>query len=406
MTSPLWTWDALLGASGGANDGSPRQAVTGFSIDSRSLKPGDVFVALKDARDGHDFVSAAFDAGASAALVWHEYARKGGDGALIRVKDTLEALGSIGQAARARTKARIVAVTGSVGKTGTKEALCATLAQIGMTHASEKSFNNQWGVPLTLARMPAEAGGTAVIKRESPVFHIMEARAQQATATVRTFGLHPQSSVRCAALAMEDEGSTVTAAFDGHTISYRLAAPGVHLAENSLAVVAVLSALEVDIPRAIGALAHLAAPAGRGARTTLATADGAILIIDESYNANPASMRAALATLAGVPRARFPRRVAVLGDMLELGSHAGELHMGLKRFIDDAGVDLVFACGPNMQALFAALDRTRCGHWAATSEGLEKPLLDAVSSGDVVMIKGSLGSRMAPLAEALRRRYG
>jgi UDP-N-acetylmuramoyl-tripeptide--D-alanyl-D-alanine ligase len=334
-----------------------------------------------------------------------------------------------------------------------------------MTHASEKSFNNQWGVPLTLARMPAEAefavfeigmnhrgeiaplarmirphiavittvepvhieylgsleeiaeeksdifvgleaGGTAVIKRESPVFHIMEARAQQATATVRTFGFHPQSSVRCAALAMEDEGSTVTAAFDGHTISYRLAAPGVHLAENSLAVVAVLSALEVDIPRAIGALAHLAAPAGRGARTTLATADGAILIIDESYNANPASMRAALATLAGVPRARFPRRVAVLGDMLELGSHAGELHMGLKRSIDDAGVDLVFACGPNMQALFAALERTRHGHWAAKSEGLEKPLLDAVSSGDVVMIKGSLGSRMAPLAEALRRRYG
>jgi len=465
MSPPLWTWDALLSASGGTSEGSPSRDVAGFSIDTRSLRPGDVFVALADARDGHEFVPAAFAAGASAALVRNDYRRRGGDGALIRVPDTLRALESIGRGARARTRARVVAVTGSVGKTSTKEALRATLSEIGATHAAEKSFNNHWGVPLTLARMPAdvdygvfeigmnhrgeiaplarmirphvavittvepvhigylgsieaiaeeksdiflglEPGGTAVIKLDSPSFSIMDHRARAVGATVKTFGLHPDANVRAAAVTLEDEGSSVVAEVDGRAVSYRVGTPGAHIVENTLGVIAALVGLGVDLSRALPALARLSAAAGRGARTTLTARDVEILLIDESYNANPASMRAALAALSGVPRTRFPRRVAVLGEMLELGAHAAALHVGLKQSIDDAGVDLIFACGPNMAQLFSSLDSSRRGHWAETSAGLQRPLLDAIKSGDVVMIKGSLGSRMAPLAETLRQRYG
>lgn len=464
MTHELWTWEALVEASAGVADGVPDGPVTGISIDSRTLQPGELFVALQDARDGHDFVPAAFSAGARAALVSLAYQPQPGDGALLRVADPLAGLQAIASAARARTSAQIVAVTGSVGKTGTKEALRACLSRLGPTHAAEKSYNNHWGVPLTLARMPANAAyavleigmnhrgeiapltrlarphvaaittvepvhighlgsltaiaqeksdvflglepnGVAIIKRDSPQFPIMQEAAERQNARLISFGHHPEADVRATEVMLGDDGSDVTVSAFGQRLSYRLGAPGAHLVDNSLAVVAVLLALGADPQQALPALAHISPPPGRGARTVLRVGDGELLLIDESYNASPASVRAALATLGTTPRTRYSRRVAVLGDMLELGPSAAELHLGLKEAIDAAGVDLVFACGPNMRQLFSVLKPGQQGMWAETSDGLMARLIDAVGPGDVVMVKGSLGSRMAPLVEALKSRF-
>ncbi len=464
MMQELWTWDALVAASGGMADGAPPSGITGISIDTRTLNPGDLFVALRDVRDGHEFVSAAFAARAAAALVSFGYQRQPGDGALLRVSDPLAGLEAIARAARARTDARIIAVTGSVGKTGTKEALRACLQRLSATHAAEKSYNNQWGVPLTLARMPAnsaygvieigmnhrgeiaplarlarphvavvttiepvhigylgsleaiaeekadiflglEPGGTAIIKRDSPHFDAMRVRAESQGAHIVSFGLHPDSDVRAVAVKLEADGSDVTIQANKRITTYRLGVPGAHLVDNSLAVVAALIAAGADLAKALPALGQLTAAPGRGARAVLSAAAGEVLLIDESYNANPASMRAALATLGAVPRNRWQRRVAVLGDMLELGPRAAEMHFGLKQAIDDAGVDLVFACGPNMGRLFAVLDSDQQGGWTETSDELVNHLRSAVKPGDVVMIKGSLGSRMAPLVAAVRSRF-
>jgi UDP-N-acetylmuramoyl-tripeptide--D-alanyl-D-alanine ligase len=463
MSDALWTWDELVRAAAGTADGAAEAPVTGFSIDTRSIAPGEVFIALRDQRDGHDFVASAFERGAAAALVERGYERKAGDGALIRVGDTLEGLRAIARAARARTNARIVAVTGSVGKTGTKDALRACLSRLGSTHAAEKSFNNHWGVPLTLARMPADAaygvfeigmnhageieplsklvrphvaiittvepvhleffssveaiaeakaeifaglepGGTAILNRDNPHFALLAARAREHSARIVSFGRHEDADVRPRVWELGPAGSDIEVDIGGKRVAYRIGAPGAHLALNSLAVVAALDALGADVHAAVAALADIQAAKGRGARLEVVLDGGAILLIDESYNANPASMRSALAAMATVPRATNPRRIAVLGDMLELGTESVRLHEGLKDPVDAADVDLVFACGPNMRALFTALPPGRRGEWAETSEGIMAPLLATVRCGDVVMVKGSLGSRMAPLVDALMRK--
>jgi len=464
MTEPLWQWDELITAAGAGAEGTPAGIVTGFSIDTRTLAAGNVFVALKAERDGHDFVPAAFAAGSAAALVSHHYVRAAGDGALLRVADPLAALEAIGSAARTRSNARIVAVTGSAGKTGSKEMLRLCLGDAGATHASEKSYNNHWGVPLTLARMPAgteygvleigmnhageitplthlvrphvavittvepvhlgyfgsveaiaEAkaeifaglvpGGTAVLPYDNPYFGLLRERASTVGARIVTFGYAEAADVRCVQANMDARGSSVIAGIGSQRFPYRIGAPGEHYIKNSLAVLAALRALGADPMRCLPALVKAAAPAGRGARSVLETQDGEVLLIDESYNANPASVRAALSAMATVPRADFPRRIVVLGDMLELGDAANDLHRGLKEPVDATGVDLVFACGPMMRLFFDGLKPAQQGAWAADSSELAPRLLEAVKAGDVVMIKGSLGSRMGPLAEAVRTRF-
>jgi UDP-N-acetylmuramoyl-tripeptide--D-alanyl-D-alanine ligase len=463
MSDVLWSWEELVQAAGGVADGAPAVPITGFSIDTRTIQPGDVFVALRDARDGHAFVGSAFERGAAAALVEKGYARSPSDGALLRVENPLEGLRRIARAARKRASARIVAVTGSVGKTGTKEALRACLARLGATHAAEKSFNNQWGVPLTLARMPAKArygvfeigmnhageieplaklvrphvavittvepvhlqffgsltaiaeakaeifsglepGGTAILNRDNAFFELLARRAREHGARVVSFGHDEAADVRPDVFALGPDGSDIVARIGDERVAYRLGAPGAHIAQNSLAVVAALHTLGADVETAVTALAGLKAAKGRGARFKVKLKDGAILLIDESYNANPASIRSALAAMATVPRDLYPRRIAVLGDMLELGHEAARLHEDLKEPVDGAEVDLVFACGPNMRRLFAALPPARRGEWAETSQGILAPLLAVVRSGDVVMVKGSLGSRMAPLVDALMQK--
>ncbi len=463
MTEPLWTWGELVAASSAVADGAPTAPITGFSLDTRTLAPGEVFVAIRDVRDGHDFVLEAFRKNAAAALVEADYKRVAGDGALLRVDRPLEGLRDIARAARARSQAGIVAITGSVGKTGTKEALRACLSRLGATHAAEKSFNNHWGVPLTLARMPASArygvfeigmnhageiaplaglvrpqvaivttvepvhlqffasvaeiaeakaeifaglepGGTAILNRDNPFFDLLQKRARTVGARVVSFGRHDNADVRPEVLTLGADGSEIVARVGEKRIAYRLAAPGAHIAQNSLAIVAALDALGADVEAAVPALSDITAAKGRGARRELGLKDGAMLLIDESYNANPASMRSALFAMATVPRQRFARRIAVLGDMLELGDESGRLHEDLKEPVDAAEVDLVFACGPHMQRLYAALPEARRGEWGSTSQDILAPLVAAVRAGDVVMIKGSLGSRMEPLVDALVRK--
>jgi UDP-N-acetylmuramoyl-tripeptide--D-alanyl-D-alanine ligase len=464
MAEPLWQWQDLIAATQGHPDGAPTARIGGFSIDTRSLAPEEVFVAIADRRDGHEFVPEAFEAGAVAAIVSRSYAPLGSVGALLRVDDPLQGLVRIGRAARTRCNARIVAITGSVGKTGSKEMLRHSLALAGPTHAAEKSYNNHWGVPLTLARMPPDCsfgvfeigmnhageitplaelvrphvavitavepvhlgyfdsveaiaaakaeiftglvpGGTAVVPRDSPHYDLLLARARAVGAGIVTFGYHEEADFRALQVDLGPKGSSVIAGHGSQRFPYRVGAPGEHYVKNSLAVLATLTAVGVDAMRCLPALARVSAPPGRGARTLLEAPGGQILLIDESYNANPASMRAALATMGSIPREEFSRRIAVLGDMLELGEASADLHRALKGAIDAAGVDLVVACGPMMRLLLDDLAPAR-RVWGATSAELEALLLGVVEAGDVVMIKGSLGSRMAPLVAAMLGRFG
>ncbi|MEQ1576048.1 MAG: UDP-N-acetylmuramoyl-tripeptide--D-alanyl-D-alanine ligase [Hyphomicrobium sp.] len=468
MNAPLWTFEDLVQAAGGVAGGTAPMPLTGFSIDTRTLKPGDIFVALKDQRDGHDFVTSAFAKGAGAAIVSASYVRQTGDGALVRVADPLKGLEGVARAARSRLSpaARVIAVTGSVGKTGTKEMLkaCLSLAAPGRVHAADKSFNNHWGVPLTLASMPAgtifgvfeigmnhageiapltrhvrphvaiittveavhlehfasvediaeakseiflglEKGGVAIISHDNAHYTLMERRAREAGCTVRSFGLTAGSQVRPSRWDLGPDGSDITVTLSGREVAYRVAAPGAHIAQNSLAVVAALDAVGVHAGQASKALAEMPAPHGRGSRTVLSLQTGDMLLIDESYNANPASMRSALAAMATVPRERYGRRVAVLGDMLELGADAANLHAGLAEAIHAANVDVVFLSGPQMAHLNAVLPQDMRGGWAKNSTEIKETLLSSLAAGDAVMIKGSNGSRMAPLVEAIKEKF-
>jgi UDP-N-acetylmuramoyl-tripeptide--D-alanyl-D-alanine ligase len=465
MPEPLWQWETLVRAAGGRGEGAPTAAISGLSIDSRTLAAGEVFVALRDARDGHAFVAAALAAGASAALVEHGFAGAPAGSALIRVDDTLRGLGDIGRAARRRTGAGVVAVTGSVGKTGTKEMLRLCLSASGATHASEKSYNNKWGVPLSLARMPracrhavfeigmnhageiapladmvrphvaivtavepvhleyfasvadiarAKAeifagltpGGTAIVPRDNAHFEVLSAAAAAAGARLVTFGFHPCADFRAENVATDPTGSHLDVVYADRRLPCRLGAPGAHYVRNSLAVAAAIAALGLDVARCLPALAEVRAPQGRGQRTLLSLCGGRALLIDESYNANPASTAAALAALAATPRDAYPRRIAVLGDMLELGAASAELHRRLAAALTGAGVDVVLACGEMMRLPYDELPAALCGGWASSSGELASTLLELVRPGDVVMIKGSLGMRMAAVVEAMLGRYG
>ena len=463
MADALWQLDEILAATGGTLEGGNGRGFSSVSIDSRALLPGALFVAIKgERRDGHDFVAQALDAGAAGAVISEPVDLESHVGPLIRTGDTLEALNVLGRAARGRADATVIAVTGSVGKTGTKEALRHALSLSGPTHVSEKSYNNQWGVPLSLANMPqatrfgvfeagmnhageiaaladiiqphiaiittvepvhlkffgsleaiAEAkaeiflrfvaGGAAILNRDNPYFELLRSRALKCGAgTILDFGTHAEAFARLIHVTLEADGSDAVAIIGRQIVRYRVGAPGRHQVLNSLAVLAAVYAAGADVSAAAQSLGSHQAQKGRGERIEIELAGGAVAIIDESYNANPASMRAALEAMAHVPREVFPRRIAVLGDMLELGDEGACLHRSLVVPVDAAGIDVVFACGPLMEGLYEELPHGRRGAYAKTSVELEPMLLDAVAPGDVVMIKGSLGSRMAPLLKALR----
>ena len=466
-TPPLWMVDRMADAMRAERANALPASVTGISIDSRTIAPGEAFFAIAgDRHDGHAFVTAALDKGAGLAVVAAEKrAALPANAPLLVVADVLEALRDLARAARSRSNARIAAITGSVGKTSTKEALRLALRADGETHASSASFNNHWGVPLSLARMPktarygvfeigmshageitpltrlvrphvavvtaiepvhleffdgvagiadakaeiflgVEPGGAAVINRDNPYFARLKRRATQAgIAHIVGFGEHARAQARLIKCVAQPDGSAVEAEILGNRVAYRIGAPGRHLVLNSLAVLAATSLLGADLAVGALALAQQTPAPGRGVRMPIEVPGGTALLIDESYNANPTSMRAALALLGDAPLGPRGRRIAVLGDMLELGPAGVDLHRELATPIDAHAIDLVFCAGPLMAALWEALPANRRGAYAATAEDLEAEVAGALRAGDAIMVKGSLGSRMGPIVKSLARRY-
>jgi UDP-N-acetylmuramoyl-tripeptide--D-alanyl-D-alanine ligase len=461
---PLWTGLGLVAPLGARIEGAVPDGVTGISIDTRTLEPGDLFFAIKgDANDGHDYVAQAFAAGAAACVVDEAHADAlMAQGSLYVVKDVLKSMEDLGRAARARTEARVIAVTGSVGKTSTKEALRLALTTGGSVHASVASYNNHWGVPLTLARMPKttrfavaeigmnhageitpltamvrphvaiittvapvhleffpsveaiadakaeifsglEEGGVAIINRDSPYFERLRDAARRSPAgLIATFGLDETADARLIDFVPGADHSDIKARICGREISFRLGAPGRHLAENALAILLAAHAVGADLDLIAGALAFFQAQKGRGQRLEIATATGTFTLIDESYNANPASMRAALALAGTLKPGPQGNRIAILGDMLELGEQAAALHAALAQDILDHKIDIVFAAGPLMRALADALNGRVAVEWGPTAASLQPTILDTVRGGDIVVVKGSNASRMAPIVGALK----
>ena len=454
-TKPLWTGAEIAAATGGRLIGDDF-AVSGLTYDSREIGPDQLFLALKGARDGHDFAGQAFAAGAAGALVDH--AVEGGP--QVVVADTLKGLEALGATARTRAHLR-GAVTGSVGKTSVTQAIKAGLDLAGPAHASIKSYNNHIGVPLTLARTPrgteravfeigmnapgeiaplarmvqphaacvttigpvhvegfsdGEAGiaaekaaifeglspgGVAVINLDTPWTEVQVAAAEARKAEVWGFGRHPSARARLTGHRVTEDGAVVTAEIDSRAIEFPLIQTGAHWAMNSLCVVLMLEALEVPIETAQAALAAFSPLAGRGETRQVTIPGGAFTLIDESYNANPLSMTAGFLTLGRRAVPEGGRRVVVLSDMLELGDRSTELHEGLAGPIAQADIDLVHTAGPRMKALHDALPPERRGLWTETAADLAAQAADLIRAGDVVMVKGSNGSKASLVAKAL-----
>ncbi len=454
MPEPLWTSAEIVAATGGTLAGAAF-AADGVSIDTRSIEPRDLFVPLAGVRDGHEFIGQALASGAVAAL-----ASRPGPGNRIMVGDTLAALEALGIAARDRaTKARRGAVTGSVGKTSVTQAIAAALALTGPSHTSVKSYNNHIGVPLTLARMPRETeraifeigmnhadeivplsrmvqphasvittvgpvhvenfpdgeigvarakaeifagmapGGVAILNADNKWFDLLKDEAAQAGCKVWAFGSDPACDARLIDIAAEADGLRITADLHGQRLNFPLRQTGVQWGLNSLAVLLMLEALDVDLDVGLDALAAFAPLEGRGTETSVPIAGGAFTLIDDSFNANSLSTTAALKTLGARPASG--RRIVALTDMLELGEMSPGLHAALAEPVAEAKVDLVFCAGPLMRSLWEALPPTRRGGYADDAAGLEPRLIHAIRPGDVVLVKGSKGSNASALAKAL-----
>ena len=465
----LWTAAEAAAATGGT--ATTDWTATGVSIDTRTLEPGDLFVALQAARDGHDFVAQALENGASAALVAHIPDGVAPDAPLLIVADVLKGLEDLGVAARARTDARVVAITGSVGKTSTKEMLRAMLGDQGRTHASVASYNNHWGVPLTLARMPAdteyavieigmnhpgeiaplarlarphvamittvaaahleafeniegialekasileglEYGGAAVLNNDCSTAAILQAKAHDMKRRDIGFGEHGFDFV----LKSADLGRDVTvvkATAHDAPLLFKIGAVGHHYAMNGLGALAAAEALGADLALAAQSLGRWSPYEGRGAREVIhldpVETHMTLELIDDSYNANPTSMSAALAVLAAaevtndIGRVSKGRRIAFVGDMKELGPTGADLHGDLADLEAMAAIDTVHCIGPLMQTLYARLPAEKQGMWTHTADEMQAQVARRLDSGDVVLVKGSLSMKLSVIVDAIRK---
>ena len=467
--SVLWTSVDAATATGGTVVGD--WSVDGVSIDTRTLKRGDLFVALKDVRDGHDFVAAALAAGAGAALVSHAPDDVAEDAPLLIVDNVLEALENMGRAARKRTGAKIVAVTGSVGKTSTKEMLRVVLERQGRTHVAEASYNNQWGVPLTLARMPQdtqfavieigmnhagetaplaklarpdvvmittvaaahleafdsifdiavekasimdgmEPGGVAVLNADIETSAILCAKTVDARVRDVMFGVHGDD-FQLGEVTLSDDATIVETRIHGADGVFKISTAGRHFAMNGLGVLAVVDALGVDPAIAALDLAAWKPPAGRGTREAIyldrGDEDQVLWLIDDAFNANPTSMAAALEVLAaakpvdGLGRIETGRRIAILGDMLELGTDEDAMHAQIADLPYVADLAKVHCVGPLMRHLWERLPIGQQGEWVQSAADLGPRLHNLVDAGDVVLVKGSKGIKVSTLVDVLRK---
>ncbi|MGN6582608.1 MAG: UDP-N-acetylmuramoylalanyl-D-glutamyl-2,6-diaminopimelate--D-alanyl-D-alanine ligase [Rhizobiaceae bacterium] len=468
MTALLWTTEAMVEATGGRPVGPMPAGITGISIDTRTLRRGEAFFAIKGEKfDGHDFATAALASGAALLVVAEEKLPALGrlNIPMIVVDDVLAALARLGVAARARSTAKIIAVTGSVGKTSTKEALRHVLSSVGSVHASDRSFNNHWGVPLTLARMPAdtdygvfeigmnhpdeirplvklvrphiaiitliaaahlgyfknldgiakakaeifeglEKGGFALLNRDDQRYGLLQRLARAVGVfNVRGFGEHGNADYRLLAWELGPDSSKIKVRVAGEDFDATVGAPGRHVIQNVLAVLGAAHLAGADVEKVAASLATLSAERGRGERHVLSHPDGTFTLIDESYNANPASMRAAIELLASAAVGEGGRRIAVLGDMLELGSHSAKLHAGLAEIIAATRADMVFLAGKEMKALAAKLGGQIAMEYRENAEELKPLVIEAIRPGDVVMVKSSNAIGFSRLVDTLLKQF-
>lgn len=461
--SALWTAAEAATATGGEAIGDWQ--VSGISIDTRTLQPGDLFVALKAARDGHDFVAQALDKGAGAALVTHRPDGVAADAPLLIVEDVQAALEGLGQAARARTQAKVIAVTGSVGKTSTKEMLACMLADQGRTHAAVASYNNHWGVPLTLARMPRdtefsvieigmnhpgeiaplarqarphvamvttvaavhleafddvagiareksavmeglEPGGVAVLNADIDEVSVLAAEAKRLGVSHLWFG-EGATVYKLLSTKISGEATLAEVRCGAEQMQLTIQSLGAHFAMNALGALACVAAVGADVQRAAQVLALWSPVQGRGARVEVALEGGKLLLLDDSYNANPTSMAAALAVLAATPDPGSDagvkgRKIAYLGDMGELGSQEVALHAGLADLAALEAIDRVHCIGPLMAHLHQALPAEKRGSHYATSEDVLPDLPAQLGCGDIVLAKGSLSAGLSKIVDGIR----
>ncbi len=465
----LWTSADAAAATHGTSTAD--WVARGVSIDTRTIQPGDLFVALTDARDGHDFVAQALSKGAAAALVTRIPDGVPPEAPLLIVKDVLTALQDLATFARNRSAARIIGVTGSVGKTSTKEMLRAILSGQGKTHAAEASYNNHWGVPLTLARMPQdtdfavveigmnhpgeiaplarlsrlhvalittiapahlqafdsldgiatekaaifdglEPGGTAIVPLDTPTAERLLAKARATAGTVVTFGADPTSDYHLTHATLSDTCTVIRASRHSQPFLYKVMAPGRHFAANGLAALAVADALNLDPVVAVNDLGRWTPPQGRGTRERIMldpVESHGFDLIDDAFNSNPASLAAALDVLIAtqpqnrVGRIANGRRIAILGDMLELGPTEDALHLAVAQHPGLSQISTIHCVGPRMQALWRVLPRLQRGLWTATAPELGLHVRGLVDAGDVVLVKGSKGIKVSLVVDALRK---
>ncbi|MCT8161041.1 UDP-N-acetylmuramoyl-tripeptide--D-alanyl-D-alanine ligase [Pseudoruegeria sp. SHC-113] len=471
MNTPLWSaQDAAMATGGEAHGGD--WAVSGISIDTRSIEPGELFVALKDVRDGHDFVAQSLEKGAGAALVSRIPDGVPADAPLLLVADVLTALEDLGRAGRARSRAKVIGVTGSVGKTSTKEMLRTVLERQGKVHAAEKSFNNHWGVPITLARLPADAdfavieigmnhpgeiaplsrmaaphvalittvapahleafesidgiahekasifeglteGGTAIFNTDVPTAPILAEVAAAKAATVVRFGTAKDADYVLETVALSPEATVIRATAAGEHVLFKLSLPAPHFALNALGVLACVEAVGGDIGLAASDMALWQPPAGRGTKEIIildpTEDDLAIELIDDAFNANPVSMAAAFQVLAaskpkdGLGKVSRGRRIAILGDMLELGEDEAAQHRALAQNDALQSFTLIHCVGPRMKHLWDALPPQKRGHWVAEADALVAKAHHLLDAGDVILVKGSKGSYVSRVVDAIRK---
>lgn len=464
----LWTSQDMVEAMGGRPYGNLPESVQGISIDTRTLERGEAFFAIKgDNFDGHDFGTAAIAAGAGLMVVAEAKLPALGrlNMPMIVVDDVLKALELLAAAARSRTRAQVIAVTGSVGKTSTKAALRHVLSAVGHVHASARSFNNHWGVPLSLARLPVDAqyaifeigmnhpgeirplvklvrpqiaivtliaaahlgyfnnldeiaqakaeifegivpGGYALLNRDDDKFKLLDRLAREAGVEhVLGFGEHHRAQFKLVGCELHPDHSIMAARINGKTITARIGMPGRHIVQNILAVLGATHLAGADMELIALALGNLDAEEGRGKRYSLRHPKGLMTLIDESYNANPTSMAAAIDLLNTAPVSNGGRRIAVLGDMFELGSHSARLHGALSETLVRSKTDLVFLAGPEMKALAARMPDSSGMKYCPDVDALKPLLVGAVRSGDAIMIKSSNGAGFGQLVDALKTKY-
>ncbi|WP_019218892.1 UDP-N-acetylmuramoylalanyl-D-glutamyl-2,6-diaminopimelate--D-alanyl-D-alanine ligase [Bartonella florencae] len=465
----LWDKKALVAAMGGFVVGDLPETFSGVSIDSRTLEEGDIFFCIKGHNlDGHDFAKQAYECGAGVLIVAENRLAdmEAISAPLIVVPDVLQALEKLGKAARKRSKAKIIAVTGSVGKTTIKEALKQVLTTVGRVHANSASLNNHWGVPLTLARMPAESDygifeigmnhkdeirplvklvhphvvlitrisaahmgffksleeiaeakaeifegldkdGIAVLNADDDFFAYLVQKAQQwGVKKILSFGETENSDYQVKDIRLLTDSSSMVVRILGQDKAIKIGAPGRHIVQNSLAVLAVCDAVGADLEPVLLSLSYFSLQKGRGVRYRLSLPNGGeFSLIDESYNANPASMRAALDLLATGPVGGNGRRIAILGDMLELGVYTEKLHRDLVKPVRLSGANPVFLFGEAMKFLATDLSAYVKVYYTENVEKILPLILAEISVGDLLMVKSSNSLYSSDIVRALLDRY-